>query len=122
VPMCRGCHPRSKDRFHVLGGVSRLSTYGKGTDLRNALPTGWTPSGDIDGKEPNFPERLHNGSTRAFRRFRIPASLIGVQVPIDRLPWQLSHRGIGNNPAADFFTIPLADRPADLCKGFRGGG
>ena len=99
MPMCRRRHARCENRLHVLRRVFRIRAYGKRTDLGNARTTGWTPPGRVDREEPNFSKRLHNGSARSLGRFRFGARRIRVQVPKDRLLWELPQRRIGRDPA-----------------------
>jgi hypothetical protein len=60
-----------------------------------------------------FPSDSTTVPARPFRRFRLCARRVGVQVPENRRLRQLGQRRMGRDPATRL-AGPLADRPADL--------
>ena len=113
MSMRRRRHARGEDRLHVLRRVPGTGIHRERADLGDACTPGRAPSGDVDGEEPDFSERLDDGSARPLGRFCLCARRVGVQVPEHRRLRQLGQRRMGRDPATRF-AGPLADRPADL--------
>src|SRR3569833_2131073 len=79
-------------------------------DAGDALAAGWAPGSVRDGKQPDFTERLDDGTNLAFTFVRGRTCLIHVKMPVERFVRETSQLFIGEDKAAELLISAPGNR------------